>query len=160
MSRSGRNGKTFFGLAMLTVLLAAAAVLGSRVASLAPVVREEMERTPTPTPVYGLVMVVTPDPSLPTAPPTLRSGSVGDAVKNLQSRLRNLGYYSAEIDGQFGAGTREAVAAFQRQNGLDAYGIVGDETRDLLFSPEAKAYVPEKTEPEETEAEKTEQLAE
>ena len=138
VSRSGRNGKTFFGLAVLTVLLAAAAVLGSRVASLAPVVREEMERTPTPTPVYGLVMVVTPDPSLPTAPPTLRSGSVGDAVKNLQSRLRNLGYYSAEIDGQFGASTLEAVLLFQTQNGIQTDGIVGPETSELLFSAAAR----------------------
>ena len=66
-------------------------------------------------------------------------------MKDLQSRLYTLGYYTAEIDGQYGAATREAVRAFQRRNGLAVDGIVGAETRAVLFSAEAKPYVPEET---------------
>ena len=156
-----KNPKTAAGLIALAVLLVLGGILAFRMVPTIRETRREMSLTPTPVPPEpASVMLVTPDPSLPATEPVLRTGSRGQQVTDLQSRLKNLGYYSAEIDGQFGAGTREAVAAFQRQNGLDADGIVGDETRDLLFSPEAKAYVPEKTEPEETEPEETEQPAE
>ena len=110
-------------------------------------VRWEMSLTPTPEPAApDSVMAVTPDPSLPTAEPVLRSGMTGESVKNLQSRLYTLGYYTAAIDGQYGAATKEAVAEFQRQNGLDADGIVGPETRRILFSAEAKPRRAEGTE--------------
>ena len=49
----------------------------------------------------------------------------------------------AEIDGQFGAATKEAVILFQKANGLDADGIVGSDTKEILFSANAKPYVPE-----------------
>ena len=136
-----RNPKTILGLAALGVLLVA---LGFLIGQMVPTigrVRWEMSLTPTPEPAApGSVMAVTPDPSLPTAEPVLRSGMTGEAVKNLQSRLYTLGYYTAEIDGQYGAATKEAVLSFQRLNGLDADGIVGAETREALFSPEAKPW--------------------
>ena len=80
---------------------------------------------------------------LPTAEPVLRTGMTGQSVKDLQSRLYTLGYYSGEIDGQFGPGTKEAVLGFQRRNGLGADGIVGAETKEKLFSAEAKPWAPE-----------------
>ena len=70
----------------------------------------------------------------------LRSGMSGETVLNLQSRLYTLGYYRGEMDGQFGPGTRDAVLSFQRLNGLDADGIVGAETREVLYSAQAKPY--------------------
>ena len=75
-----------------------------------------------------------------TAPPvysTLSSGSKGDGVKLLQQRLKELGYYSKDIDGDYGQGTRSAVLSFQRRNGLDQDGIAGPKTQALLFSDEA-----------------------
>lgn len=142
-----RNPKTTAGLIALGVLLIA---LGFLIGQTVPVigrVRWEMSLTPTPEPAApDSVMAVTPDPSLPTAEPVLRSGMTGENVKNLQSRLYALGYYTAEIDGQYGAATKEAVIAFQKQNGLDADGIVGPETRTLLFSAGAKPRRPEETE--------------
>ena len=136
-----KNPKTAAGLVLLLILTAGIVFMGFRLAPTIRETRREMSLTPTPEPEWpGNVMQVTPDPSLPTPEPVLRTGSTGDAVKNLQSRLYTLGYYQGEIDGQFGAGTRDAVMAFQRQNGLEADGIVGAETRELLFSAAAKPY--------------------
>ncbi len=63
---------------------------------------------------------------------TLRVGSRGDDVKTLQTKLKRWGYYSGEIDGIFGSGTREAVEYFQRSNGLTPDGIVGPATLQAL----------------------------
>ena len=63
---------------------------------------------------------------------TLRQGSKGDEVKEVQRRLKKWGYYSGSVDGVFGAGTRAAVIAFQKKNGLTADGVVGKATYQAL----------------------------
>lgn len=40
----------------------------------------------------------------------------------LQTRLKELGYYSGEVDGNFGSGSTAAILAFQERNGLTADG--------------------------------------
>ncbi len=67
----------------------------------------------------------------------LKSGSSGEEVKALQNRLHELGYDSGEIDGIYGAGTKNAVKSFQKRNGLDADGMAGKETQKVLFSEAA-----------------------
>ena len=62
----------------------------------------------------------------------LRQGSKSDEVKEVQRRLKNWGYYKGNVDGVFGAGTREAVIAFQKKNGLKADGVVGQATYKAL----------------------------
>ena len=129
------------GLAALGLLTAAIVFLAFRLVPTIGAVRLEMSLTPTPEPAWPeSVLAVTPDPAAPTPEPVLRSGMKGDTVRNLQSRLYTLGYYTEEPDGEFGLKTKEAVIAFQRQNGLEADGIVGAETRTLLFSAEAKPW--------------------
>ena len=55
------------------------------------------------------------------------------AVKWLQTRLNELGYYHGYIDGKFGNGTDTAVKAFQNARGLKADGWVGVlTTKELL----------------------------
>ena len=135
--RNERNPKKIAGLAVLAVLGVAAIILGVRVAGLVDMTVTEMRLTPTPVPPYGNVMQVTVDPSLPTPAPMLRTGSEGEEVVRLQTRLQALGYYTGAIDGQFGPGTRDAVTLFQQQHGLGADGIVGQETREMLFSDQA-----------------------
>jgi hypothetical protein len=72
-----------------------------------------------------------PGPSAPAAPasrPTLRIGSRGPAVRELQQRIGGL-----TADGIFGPKTGTAVRAFQRREGLKVDGIVGPATwRRLL----------------------------
>ena len=77
----------------------------------------------------------TPKPTVkPTEAPsaTLQMGSTGERVVRLQSRLKTLGYYNGNVDGDFGAATRDAVRAFQRQNGLTVDGKVGQTTWDKI----------------------------
>lgn len=63
---------------------------------------------------------------------TLRQGSQGEQVKEVQRRLKQWGYYNGSVDGVFGAATRAAVVAFQKKNGLKADGIVGNATFQAL----------------------------
>lgn len=62
------------------------------------------------------------------AEPTLRLGSRGTAVHDLQEALSWLGYHPGAHDGQFGNATLQAVRSFQSARGLPADGVVGDIT--------------------------------
>jgi N-acetylmuramoyl-L-alanine amidase len=53
-------------------------------------------------------------------------------VKIVQTRLKELGYYTYTVDGIFGSRTRTAVKKFQRDRGLVADGIVGARTEKAL----------------------------
>lgn len=59
-------------------------------------------------------------------------GSSGNTVAAIQQRLRDLGYYSDNVDGIFGANTYYAVVSFQSANGLNPDGIVGNATLERL----------------------------
>lgn len=130
--------KRTIGLIVLTILVIAGVVLGVRVARLVDMTYVEMNTTPTPMPDMRNVMQVTIDPNAPTPPPVLRSGSQGEEVVQLQTRLMELGYYNNGIDGQFGPGTKTAVIVFQQQHGLTADGIVGEGTKSVLYSQAAQ----------------------
>ncbi|MBW4482832.1 MAG: peptidoglycan-binding protein [Tildeniella torsiva UHER 1998/13D] len=60
--------------------------------------------------------------------PVLRPGMEGDAVRQLQQRLRTKGFYSGTVDGVFGSQTEAAVRAAQAANNLTVDGIVGPAT--------------------------------
>ena len=57
-----------------------------------------------------------------------KKGMSGVQVKGLQVMLAEYGYYKATVDGSFGPKTEEAVKAFQKAEGLDADGLVGEKT--------------------------------
>ena len=59
-------------------------------------------------------------------------GSSGSEVKNIQTKLKQWGYYSSEIDGVYGEKTYRAVRLFQSRNGLDVDGIAGPGTLAAL----------------------------
>ncbi len=63
------------------------------------------------------------------ANPVLKRGSKGERVLGLQSGLKQeLGYNVGAIDGVFGPSTENAVKEFQKERGLVADGIVGQNT--------------------------------
>ena len=125
------------GSIALAVLVVLCVALASYMVPTIREVRREMSLTPTPLPLVpdtvrakDLSAEITPEPAL-------HNGSQGEKVWKLQERLRDLGYYTGEVDGQFGPGTREAVVAFQKKNRLDADGLAGEETQKVLYSEEA-----------------------
>ena len=65
---------------------------------------------------------------------SLRMGDSGSAVKDLQTKLKKLGYYSGTVDSTFGSGTYAAVKAFQKKYNLTADGVAGSETLKKLDS--------------------------
>lgn len=65
---------------------------------------------------------------------TLKIGSQGPAVTDLQKRLKAIGQFPHAVDGVFGPLTDRAVKNFQRQYGLFADGIVGPQTLSKLQS--------------------------
>ncbi|WP_169009317.1 spore cortex-lytic enzyme [Faecalispora jeddahensis] len=57
-----------------------------------------------------------------------RVGSRGDEVKQIQTKLKNWGYYKGNVDGIFGEQTKQAVISFQKKNNLTADGVAGPQT--------------------------------
>ena len=65
-------------------------------------------------------------------------GDEGTDVSELQRRLVELGYLQ-DVTGEFCIYTQKAVKAFQKANNLSVDGTIGQETREMLYSDEAKA---------------------
>ena len=61
-----------------------------------------------------------------------KRGMSGDMVAEIQTRLKNWGYYDGAVDGIFGSRTEKAVKYFQRTNNLAVDGQVGDKTLAAL----------------------------
>lgn len=72
------------------------------------------------------------DEATSTNPNTLKYGSTGSRVSEMQTNLKKLGYYTGSVDGKFGAGTKRAVIAFQSANNLTPDGLAGSQTLALL----------------------------
>ncbi len=79
-----------------------------------------------------------PTPAPTQTPSSLSKGAEGGSVKEMQERLKELGFYDGECDGDFGPGTQDAVRLFQSQHGLTVDGAAGEKTLGLLYSADAK----------------------
>lgn len=66
-------------------------------------------------------------------------GSTGSEVTQIQTRLKNWGYYKGSVDGIYGSRTKAAVEAFQRKNGLTVDGIAGPATLAAMGLPAGTA---------------------
>ena len=65
---------------------------------------------------------------------TLKTGSTGDAVRNLVTELKNQGYFSGTVTNKYTTAVASAVKAFQKAKGLTADGIAGAATQHKLFN--------------------------
>ena len=65
----------------------------------------------------------------------LRQGTTGSHVREMQTRLRDWGYYTGAVDGIFGPQTEAAVRFFQRRNNLTVDGLVGKQTAAAIGIP-------------------------
>jgi len=76
-----------------------------------------------------------------TQPPTLvekkteampASTAAKPSAKEIQTALKNAGYYAGSVDGKLGPKTKKAIEEFQKASGLKADGKVGTKTWSLL----------------------------
>ena len=124
-----KSGLTQDGVAGVTTQQALYSDFAVSIATPAPT------ETPVPVAVSPTPIVMSSGaPSLQ----TLKTGSKGDLVKALQTKLKELGYYTGEIDGDFGSSTAAAVKEFQRRNGLHVDGVAGENTLKLLYGGAAR----------------------
>ncbi|KHD37563.1 cell wall hydrolase [Clostridium acetobutylicum] len=63
---------------------------------------------------------------------TYKYGSNGSGVIQIQTKLKNWGYYTGKVDGVYGYQTYTAVKKFQTKNGILPDGIVGTATSAAL----------------------------
>jgi peptidoglycan hydrolase-like protein with peptidoglycan-binding domain len=99
--------------------------------------------TTSPTPSPSPAPTPAPADSTLTAPTlteNLRRGSKGEAVRQIQLRLAELGYPVGAADGSFGPMTEQAVKLFQRKAGLVVDGVVGSHTVSALYQATAPRY--------------------
>jgi len=68
---------------------------------------------------------------------TLQRGASGEAVKQIQTRLTELGYYHGRISGDFLDGTDAATRSFQRRNNLAVNGKVTPTAWNAMMSANA-----------------------
>jgi peptidoglycan hydrolase-like protein with peptidoglycan-binding domain len=59
-------------------------------------------------------------------------GSRGEEVRQIQTKLKDAGYYTGDVNGIFDKATETAVKAFQAASGLKQDGIVGSATWQAL----------------------------
>lgn len=77
--------------------------------------------------------------------PTLRVGSSGSAVTDMQTKLKKVGIYKGSVHGKYDTNTRNAVIVFQKKYKLKADGIAGPATLsklDAVIAPPKAATVP------------------
>ena len=91
--------------------------------------------------------------------PTLRNGSGGIAVEELQTLLNQALNANLTVDGKFGPGTQAAVQQFQSSNGLTVDGVVGAQTWTALLTQKPKTAAQETAQKTVESAKKTVQAA-
>lgn len=67
----------------------------------------------------------------------LEFGNKGDEVAAMQTRLKELGYYSGNITAKFDNPTRQALKQFEKVNGLKNDGMASAEDQKVLYSDQA-----------------------
>ena len=60
------------------------------------------------------------------------SGPYKPTATEIQTALKNAGFYTGTVDGKIGAKTKKAIAEFQKANGLTGDGKVGPKTWNAL----------------------------
>jgi peptidoglycan hydrolase-like protein with peptidoglycan-binding domain len=89
---------------------------------------------------------------------TLKLGAKGTAVKELQVRLKELGYVPGKLDGRYGGTTQSAVWAFQKVQGLRPTSTVASKTWKALENPKAPKVLVPKGKPDRVEVNLTKQI--
>lgn len=84
---------------------------------------KSMTRTPS---ADELANKLTPGPAL------IGQGAGGDKVKDLQARLKQIGWYDGKVTGNYGSETAASVRSFQEKREIPVTGEVDQRTQDRL----------------------------
>ena len=84
--------------------------------------------------ILALLTVLSLLPAVQVEAASLKQGSRGSDVKQLQKNLIGMGYLDGSADGIYGAKTKTAVKDFQKAFGLSADGNAGEATQTALRS--------------------------
>jgi hypothetical protein len=80
-----------------------------------------------------IVQDIPPPPPPPITPPPTGKNRCGKTrSKEIQTALKNAGYYMGAIDGKIGRLSKKAIEDFQEANGLKVDGKVGPKTWSVL----------------------------
>jgi peptidoglycan hydrolase-like protein with peptidoglycan-binding domain len=78
------------------------------------------------------VAMETPAVSAAKLEPLPPSGPYKPTATEIQSALKNAGFYTGTVDGKLGPKTKKAISEFQKANNLTADGKVGPKTWNAL----------------------------
>lgn len=73
-------------------------------------------------------------PTPQAGPAIMQQGNSSDRVKELQARLKQIGWFSGSVTGYYGTATRTAVAGFQAKRELPSNGAVDQTTWNRLVN--------------------------
>lgn len=83
----------------------------------------EMTRTPSHEEMHNIVVA---------GPPIHQRGDSGNDIRDLQARLKQIGWFSDKVTGNYGPVTETAVRGFQGKRELPTTGAVDQDTLDAL----------------------------
>jgi hypothetical protein len=89
--------------------------------------------SPTPAPTTTVTPTTTAKPT-PTYRTILKPGDRGPKVRELQARLRQIGWFDGNVTDYYGTRTTAAVKGFQAKRGFPVTGIVDERTWNRLLS--------------------------
>lgn len=78
-------------------------------------------------------------PSRPLLAATIKEKSTGEAVGKLQTRLKELGYYTGEITNTCDKDTAVAIMSFEAKHGLNQDGVMDAIDQSVLYGATAMA---------------------
>ncbi|MBF4163889.1 murein L,D-transpeptidase [Nocardioides sp. CBS4Y-1] len=93
-----------------------------------PTPKPTSKPTPTQTPTSEPSPTMTPGPAL------MKQGRSGDDVRELQARLKQIGWFSAGLTDYYGPITAESVRGFQAKREIPVTGEVDQRTLDRLHA--------------------------
>lgn len=127
--KNGLNADGVAGSGTYAVLFSYLALRADYIPTAAPIATPDVTAVVTPAPSY--------EPVTRENVVVIRQGTMGEAVRRLQQRLTQLGYYDSVQDGVCKADDVAAIRAFQRMNRLDVDGVAGYDTQSVLYAATA-----------------------
>ncbi len=98
----------------------------------------DMTRTPTHEEKHNILQA---------GPPLLARGDSGEAVRDLQARMKQIGWFDHQVTGNYGPVTVEAIRGFQSKRSLPVTGAVDQATLDALHNMTRKPTAEELADP-------------